>query len=289
MKILSQTLFSIALAVACSGAHAQRLYTDTATRTIVGGVWSSIAPPLIQEVGVSFSRASATGIHDQFGLGGADAEAWAIAEFGSLYVSTSVDAVNHSYSYAAANARFEDSVQISSADFANGTPAVVRWSAVLTAPQLPANGNHSRLYAQFAFESVGGYLMKFWGSDSNDVYRYGAHLGFGMNTFETTVTLGNSNHLTMDVLCESSTHSGEGGYGESSMRCGGPGFAFYWGGIETVTVDGRSINYSVSSGSGTDYSQSSVTAVPEPETYVLMGLGLGLLGWAKRCRKQQAV
>lgn len=31
-----------------------------------------------------------------------------------------------------------------------------------------------------------------------------------------------------------------------------------------------------------------VTPIPEPEIYAMMGLGLGLLGWVGRRRKQQA-
>jgi len=35
--------------------------------------------------------------------------------------------------------------------------------------------------------------------------------------------------------------------------------------------------------------ESTVTPIPEPEIYAMMGLGLGLLGWVGRRRKQQAV
>jgi len=37
-----------------------------------------------------------------------------------------------------------------------------------------------------------------------------------------------------------------------------------------------------------DESESYVTMIPEPEIYAMMGLGLGLMGWVARRRKQQA-
>jgi len=35
-------------------------------------------------------------------------------------------------------------------------------------------------------------------------------------------------------------------------------------------------------------SESFVTVIPEPEIYAMMGVGLGLMGWVARRRKQQA-
>lgn len=60
----------------------------------------------------------------------------------------------------------------------------------------------------------------------------------------------------------------------------------YWGGISSVTNQfGESIDYVLSSNSGTDWSRSFSPAVPEPESYVLMLLGLAVLSWGARRKR----
>jgi hypothetical protein len=57
----------------------------------------------------------------------------------------------------------------------------------------------------------------------------------------------------------------------------------YWGGISSVTNQfGESVEYSLSSNSGTDWSRSFSPAVPEPESYMLMLLGVAAISWRAR-------
>ena len=51
----------------------------------------------------------------------------------------------------------------------------------------------------------------------------------------------------------------------------------------TVLTEGATVGWA----SGQDYSVPSAT-VPEPETYALLGIGLGLMGWVGRRRQQAA-
>jgi len=64
----------------------------------------------------------------------------------------------------------------------------------------------------------------------------------------------------------------------------------YWGGISNIVdKQGNEVKAQLTSGSGTDYSDSfkpQVGVVPEPETYALILLGLGLMGAVTRRRKQ---
>jgi len=65
------------------------------------------------------------------------------------------------------------------------------------------------------------------------------------------------------------------------------------GGATTATL--KLINRNTAAG-GNDFAiddislsiESTVTPIPEPEIYAMMGMGLGLLGWVGRRRKQQA-
>jgi len=58
-----------------------------------------------------------------------------------------------------------------------------------------------------------------------------------------------------------------------------------WGdmGIEVV---GLGSNYKWFITDGNNQLHFHVVAVPEPEIYAMLGLGLGLIGWASRRRKQ---
>jgi hypothetical protein len=58
----------------------------------------------------------------------------------------------------------------------------------------------------------------------------------------------------------------------------------YWGGVQYVTNSlGEQVDFTVSSLSGTDYSQSFVPApVPEPETYAMLIAGLAVVAGALR-------
>lgn len=74
-------------------------------------------------------------------------------------------------------------------------------------------------------------------------------------------------------------------YGSSSTWFADAARSLYWGGISGVTDgQGNAVSVTVSSLSGTDYQRSFVpaTPVPEPSTYVLMLVGLAVLGFVRR-------
>ena len=62
---------------------------------------------------------------------------------------------------------------------------------------------------------------------------------------------------------------GAGYFGDGT----GAGLGFSQFGVNTVTAAGYPVT----------------TPIPEPEIYALMGLGLGLMGWVSRRRRQQVV
>lgn len=62
------------------------------------------------------------------------------------------------------------------------------------------------------------------------------------------------------------------------------GQSVYWDGIAAVTtLDGTTVDYTVSALSGTDY-RMSLAPIPEPASYALMTLGLAAVGWRARRR-----
>ncbi|MEO8442126.1 MAG: FxDxF family PEP-CTERM protein [Betaproteobacteria bacterium] len=61
-----------------------------------------------------------------------------------------------------------------------------------------------------------------------------------------------------------------------------------WNGISAVTLNGQAVDYDLTSASGVDWRTATVTAVPEPETYVMLLAGLGLLGFVARRRQRDA-
>lgn len=61
--------------------------------------------------------------------------------------------------------------------------------------------------------------------------------------------------------------------------------SFDWAGIKGVSVDGVDVPFSVTSASGTDWTQSMAPAVPEPQTYALTVAGLLVLFCIVRRRR----
>jgi hypothetical protein len=63
-----------------------------------------------------------------------------------------------------------------------------------------------------------------------------------------------------------------------------------WGGVNVTDWFGRPISFSTTSASGFNYAvaYSPTTPVPEPETYAMMLVGFGLLGFTARRRKNQS-
>ena len=61
--------------------------------------------------------------------------------------------------------------------------------------------------------------------------------------------------------------------------------SFDWAGIQGVTADGAVVPFSLTSASGTDWTQSMAPAVPEPESWLLMFAGLSVLMAAVKRRR----
>lgn len=61
------------------------------------------------------------------------------------------------------------------------------------------------------------------------------------------------------------------------------GNSIYWGGIQSVTVDGTVVPYSLFAASGTDWTRS-MAPVPEPSTYGMLLAGIGMLAFVVRRR-----
>ena len=62
-----------------------------------------------------------------------------------------------------------------------------------------------------------------------------------------------------------------------------------WGTMSSIASDARWIWTGPSGTVGKAYFTATITAVPEPETYVMLLAGLGLLGFMARCRKESTV
>jgi len=78
--------------------------------------------------------------------------------------------------------------------------------------------------------------------------------------------------MTLSVQAHSSA-SGEAGAAAtiSSMN------SFDWGGIQSVTIDGQPVEFSVISASGTDWTQPYTSPIPEAPTLALLLTGLGVV------------
>jgi hypothetical protein len=101
----------------------------------------------------------------------------------------------------------------------------------------------------------------------------------------TDFTWGNGFNTSLQFQSSIGTYVPSNGRGTATFDLAGLG---YWAGIVSVTADGQNVSdYTLSSLSGKDYSQSFVPAndVPEPATIAIFLAGLALLG-VQRARKQ---
>lgn len=85
--------------------------------------------------------------------------------------------------------------------------------------------------------------------------------------------------LTSQMTCYAASRATLGGCDASHSA--------YWGGVASVVgLDGKAMDWTLKSASGTDYADS---FVPEPRTWALMLLGFGAVGGAIRSRRRPTV
>lgn len=216
----------------------------------------------------------------------------ALAQYGVLKASTSLTTPGGSGS-AAASAQFSDvltlsnpeltgqtgrvtfayylayssSVAASDGGFSNGSVSFIAWS-----------GYNYTWFLDYAASDGRGYTMiEFKDPDHASTRTYG--VGTQSFIYVTTDFIWGgaiSNRVELNV---SGAQSGNTGFSFDAGHSG------YWAGITSITTGGTTIkDYTVTSQSGTDYSQSfAPTAdVPEPATLSVLALGLGLLGALQR-------
>jgi hypothetical protein len=101
--------------------------------------------------------------------------------------------------------------------------------------------------------------------------------GYALGSFSMYLVVGangsaNGYQENSNSALISGSASGEAGFGHT----------IYWGGISSLSINGVDVqDFSVQSASGLDYR---VAAVPEPELWLMLSAGLGLVGWRARRR-----
>ncbi len=112
-------------------------------------------------------------------------------------------------------------------------------------------------------------------------------------TFEAAVAFNRIDYTSVSVFLQTGVRSGVlSVINQSYNAAANADFSVEWAGIDSVVdSNGNAIaGWSVASASGFDYSRSyaaQVTAVPEPETSAMMLMGLGLMGFVARRRKNK--
>src|SRR5262249_18858403 len=88
----------------------------------------------------------------------------------------------------------------------------------------------------------------------------------------TTVRPGQTTSLGMTLQLYAHVYAGPG---ESLIAGIDASHSVYWGGLTEFTVDGAQTPFTLSSASGTDYTQSFIPSVPVPAAFWLLLSGIG--------------
>lgn len=219
------------------------------------------------------------------------AMATAEAQYGVLKTLTSATGSNaFPGSSANAKAQFEDYVTIQAAGLATGTAAYVKvgnqFDYVLSHnfTGQSAVGNRGSKAAQFILE-MSSPLGSASARGLEESY-------FGPNPSQSRMDI--ASELTLKVALGRpffirgtlETWTALQGTGQAIADAS---HSAYWGGILSVTTeDGTPLAYTLSSVSGTDWSQSFASTVPEPGAQASMISGLVLLGWFFRRRPRSS-
>lgn len=100
---------------------------------------------------------------------------------------------------------------------------------------------------------------------------------YGDHVLIALVALNSTAYLSFDVFGQQGLEGwwGSGSSGSASYDLGN---SIYWGGISQVTtLDGKPLDVTISSSSGTDYFKSYIPAVPEPASVSLVMAGMAAL------------
>lgn len=186
--------------------------------------------------------------------------------------------------YANSRASFSDTLTISAAGHA-GETGYLDYSYELDGKQsvagVSAYGDPSDAFGASSRITLSDYLSGSSGSNSIDTSGANSLSGvLGVHHARYAFTFGTAFDLRMEIIALAEVHAlSTSEVAETDLE-----HTMLWGGFDAVTDgSGNAVAYSLSSGSGHDWTRASTEAVPEPSA--LAAVGLGALGLLRRRRK----
>jgi hypothetical protein len=243
------------------------------------------------ETGPDFASAAISGSDSRGGSGSASASASAI--FGTLKVKAESDSSGFVTSLSSGFATFEDRLTVTSPGYA-GYRALAYVPVQFSWSQSASFDGHTTSFAAAGFS----FRINDWYSERSEGVTSGrfesSDVTYASDNF-ATVPFSHSVFVPVDlvigqpILVYFALNAVANTSADPLCDCGSgraltdASHSAYWGGIQSVVVDGQAIPFSVTSDSGTDWSQSFIPSpVPEPSSLLL--LLAGIFGLALRSR-----
>jgi hypothetical protein len=300
MSTIRQTSMSVVLAATLFGSASA--HAGLATNTMVS---TSVAYQT--DYGTQAGNSMSSSLH--LANATSDATARATANYGVLKSYVSGYGTAYSTSTAVAYAGFTDFITISNPEL-DGQVGTVTLSFYYdydldihgnnTYPANTANGHFS------AYAGMYGYYGNTYSSQVNTSVNNNGVQDFingGVTTSDLNglrydavghyLTLtgkfvyGSAFMVNMNIAIDGSTYTNQNG--GTSSYVGDASHSGYWGGISSLTADGKTVTaYTLSSQSGTDYSQSFAPSADVPEPGALALIAAGLAGMVGVRRKRAA-